>query len=292
MLLRLLISRNDKSQVKQDLSRQLKACRRSLEALGPSRKTHQEQRDYLFDLATRFQDIASRALRADYGSNAIFDTKSSLRLATRVVDRNDAFSEDVQEVGHTMKFRDNAPDRNEFIMEAPPPAIADASEEGSEGEAEPDSEDELPLKKRIRRTRGHWELEDLLTPDPGVSEPETTGIMRWLEGIYKTSRGFEIGTFDATIFPIIFKKQSSNWEALALCYISDIISHIHDFILDLTSSLCSDKQVQKGIMSVIMDSLMECYKKSLDHARFILGVERAGTPLTLNHYFNDSLEKR
>lgn len=241
--------------------------------------------------------MASRALRADYGSNAIFDTKSSLRLATRVVDRNDAFSEDVHEVGHTMEFHNNALttdlDRagSGAIVEASGFEVQEASEADSSDETESDTEKEL-LFEKVRRTQDHWELEDILIQDSGISEPETTGILDWLEEVYKTSRGFEIGTFDAAIFPIIFKKQSIDWEALALGYISDIISHIHDFIRDLTSSLCPDKQVQKGIMSAILDSLMECYKKSLDHARFILGVERAGTPLTVNHYFNDNLEKR
>ena len=205
------------------------------------------------------------------------------------IDRNDAFSEDLHDVGHAMEFHNKA-STTEVIVEAQAYEVPAASEAGSEGESESDAENEL-LFEKVRRTEDHWELEDILISDSGISEPETTGILDWLEIVYKTSRGFEIGTFDATIFPIIFKKQSCNWEPLALGYISDIISHIHRCILDLTSSLCPDKQVQKGIMSAILDTLMECYKKSLDHARFILDVERAGTPLTLNHYFNENLEK-
>ena len=259
----------------------MKACRQGLEALGASRKTHEEQHEYLFDLATRFQDMASRALRTDYGSSPIFDTQLSLRLATRVVERNDLFSEDVQKVGHAMEFYD-ASEVKPLVKAVP--IIAD--------EFDISSPEDKMLFEKVRRTRGHWELEDISTQDSGIPKPEKKGIFQWLETVYKTSRGFEMGTFDATIFPIIFKKQSSNWEPLALGYISDIISHIHEFVLDLTSSLCSDKQVQKGIMSAIMDPLMECYKKSLDHARFILDVERAGTPLTLNHYYNDNLQKR
>ena len=219
----------------------------------------------MFDIATRFQDMASRALRTDYGSSPIFDTKSSFRLATRVVERNDSFAEDVQNFGHAMEFH--------------------------EDDSDPSAPNSQSFFEKVRRTGGHWELEDILILDPGIPKPEKTGMLQWLETVYKTSRGFEMGTFDATIFPIIFKKQSSNWEPLALAYISDIISHIHEFVHDLTSALCPDKQVQKGIMSAIMDPLMECYKKSLDHARFILGVERAGTPLTQNHYFNDNLQK-
>ena len=252
-------------QVQQDLNRQLKACRQGLEALGASRKTPEEQHEYLFDIATRFQDMASRALRTDYGGSPIFDTKPSLRLATRVVERNDSFAEDVQQVGHAMEFHDVKSDL-----------------------FDPGDQD---FFEKVRRTGGHWELEDILIQDPRIPKPEREGMLQWLETVYKTSRGFEMGTFDATIFPTIFKKQSSNWEPLALGYVSDIISHIHDFILNLTSSLCPDKQVQKGIMSAIMDPLMGCYKKSLDHAKFILGVERAGTPMTLNHYYNDNLQK-
>ena len=152
----------------------------------------------------------------------------------------------------------------------------DASEEGSEFDASlitPDSEEESLLYDKMRRTDGHLELEDIFSPYEGIAKSQETGILKWLERVYKTSRGFEIGIFDATIFPIIFKKQSENWEPLALGYISNTISDVHRFIVDLMTVLCSDKHVQRGIISTIIDLLVKSYKKSLDHANFVLAVE-------------------
>lgn len=39
------------------------------------------------------------------------------------------------------------------------------------------------------------------------------------------------------------------------------------------------------------DELLERYEKAMSHTHFILRVERKGTPLTTNHYFNDNLQK-
>ena len=47
------------------------------------------------------------------------------------------------------------------------------------------------------------------------------------------ARGFEFVTFDVSLLPIIWKKQSSNWEALALGYVNDIISLVHSITVAL-----------------------------------------------------------
>jgi hypothetical protein len=37
---------------------------------------------------------------------------------------------------------------------------------------------------------------------------------------------------------------------------------------------------------------VEKYTKALSHTEFLLDVELSGVPMTLNHYFNENLEKR
>lgn len=41
----------------------------------------------------------------------------------------------------------------------------------------------------------------------------------------------------------------------------------------------------------MIDELLGRYEKAVAHTHFILRVERYGTPLTTNHYFNDNLQK-
>lgn len=88
------------------------------------------------------------------------------------------------------------------------------------------------------------------------------------------------------------KTQSSNWEPIALGYIKDVISMAHKFISDLLQLICPDLRVRDGLMSVLMDELSAKYQDALEHVHFLLHIERMGTPATLNHYFNDNLEKR
>ena len=93
------------------------------------------------------------------------------------------------------------------------------------------------------------------------------------------------------MLPIFWKAQSKNWDAIALGYISDVISIVHAFIQELLNTMCTDKRVLRSLSDVLLDHLIERYKKSIEQTKFILSVERSGTPLTTNHYFTDNLEK-
>ena len=143
----------------------------------------------------------------------------------------------------------------------------------------------------VRQTESQPEIDDILYENHTVPMPKPSGIVAWLNKVYKSSRGFELGTFDASLLPILWKKQSAKWDGLALGYISDIVSLVHSFTTTLLSAICEDQRVQSTLASVLMDGLIERYKKSIDHTKFILYVERVGTPLTANHYFAENLEK-
>ncbi|MCJ1458596.1 hypothetical protein MMC28_008969 [Mycoblastus sanguinarius] len=263
--------RNEFPNVKSDITKKLNNCKKQLEALGPCRETRQQQHDFLLDLAMNFQRTTSLALEAHYGGDDVFDSLPSLKLATAVVDRNAVFAEDVWKRGHTMKFSQGVQQAEETNGDTPG---VDSKE-----------------MAKIRYNETQRELEDLLHEDRKLSEPKPTGIISWLEKVYRSSRGFELGTFDSSLLPIIWKKQSANWDDLALGYISDIVILVHGFTVDLLSAICEDQRVRAGLTSVLMDGLIERYKQSIDHVQFILFVERVGTPITTNHYFIDNLKK-
>ena len=246
-----------------DVSKKLKDCKRRLENLGPSRETTEQQLVYLVELATRFQNTTSSALEAHYGDNKIFESIPSLKLATAIVDRNEAFSNDFMRNGHTMYF---------------------------EGwPARTDEPEDKPLSSR--RVKTVPELNDVLHEDEVLENPGT-GIMDWLERLFKTSRGFELGTFDAAVVPAMWREQSVKWDDLALGYVSDVVALVHDFTVDLLKTICDDERVTQGLVSLLMGHLTTRYNLAIDHVKFILEVERAGTPLTLNRYFSENLETR
>ena len=229
-------------------------------------------------MATRFQDLTSLALKAQYGGEGIFDESPSLKLATAVVNRNVIFSDDVDHLGHTREFATEPKDSSGSDV-----GESRLSQLSLEDREKPRAEDYV---------KAHPELEDIIDLDTHVCEPQQNDILGWLEGEYRTCRGFELGTFDASLFPYIWKKQSANWDKLSRAYISDIICLVHAFTTDLLSSVCPDHRVRSGLTSVLMDPLLERYQQAISHGNFILRVERVGNPLTLNHYFSDNLEKR
>ena len=238
----------------------------------------EQQYRYLLNMATRFQSLTSLALKAQYGGDDVFDESPSLKLATAVVNRNAVFSDDIERLGHTKEF---APETKES-----------SSSDVEESRLSRLSLEELEGSRAEEYVRAHPELEDVLDLDTKVSDLPQLDILAWLEGEYSSCRGFELGTFDASLLTIIWKKQSVNWDRLTRGYISDIICLVHAFTTELLSSICLDHRVRSGLTSVLMDQLLQRYQRAIDHCNYILKVERVGNPLTQNHYFSENLEKR
>lgn len=88
------------------------------------------------------------------------------------------------------------------------------------------------------------------------------------------------------------KKQSSKWSDVSLAYVSDVVVLVHNFIKSALQTVCPDAHVRRALFSIIIDDLIKRYQQALNHADFLLRVEDSGNPMTLNHYFNDNLQKR
>jgi hypothetical protein len=251
-------------------------------------------------MSTRFQEIASAALSANYAGSDWFDQHTKLRFATAVVNRNEKFSIMLQDHGHSYEFDHASSSTSEDGEEED--NEDEGVEDGEDGEAEDDEDDEGSEEEsdeeleegeiRVRFVKTTSGLEELTPCEDTIRDDRQKNILRWLRSVYKTSRGFELGTFDSSLLAVTMKTQSVNWEPIAMGYIHDIISMAHRFISDLLNLICPDERVRDGLMSVLADKLSDKYQAALNHVRFLLHVERAGTPATLNHYFSDNLEKR
>lgn len=269
----------------------MKLCKQQLDLLGPSRATRDEQYRFLLELATQYQSVTSLALKAHYGGDDVFESTPSLKLATAIVDRNTTFSDDIWLRGHAMPFhkdmdaKENHPTPSPFAF-----GMKDIAPKSTNPMLK------VPTNtidvKIVRYEKNHADLEDIMHENLQILPPKIFGIKAWLESVYRNSRGFELGTFDASLLPIIWKKQSANWEALALGYVDDIVSLVHSFTVNLLAKICKDPRARQGLHAVLLDHLIERYKKSIDHTKFLLNIERSGTPMTMNHYFADNLQKR
>ncbi|TVY58278.1 Interferon-induced GTP-binding protein Mx2 [Lachnellula cervina] len=265
--------RHDFPKVTSELNKELKRCKNLLSDLGPKRDTPAEQFKHLIDIATRFQENVGLALTARYWGNDIFDKYPSLRLATAVVHRNNVFANTVEECGHTFCF---------------------SSQNATDSEAKSETNDSESDKERFFHTRvskSNGDIEDLIHENEELPVPAGDDILGWLTTVYDDSRGFEIGTFDSSLLAPAWKEQSQKWDGIALGYISDVIAITHTFVTNMLHHTCPDERIRTGLSSLLMDGLMERYKKALTQVEFVLQVERSGNPMTLNHYFNDNLEK-
>ena len=140
----------------------------------------------------------------------------------------------------------------------------------------------------MRYQQDYLELEDTILPNEKLARLNAGGGKQRLKAVYLTSRGFELGTFDASILPIICEKQSANWDVFALGYISDVVSIVHGFTQDLLHALCKNERIRQGLNDVLLNHLLDRYEEGIEYKKVMLSVERSGTPLTLNHYFSDS----
>ncbi|TQB69135.1 hypothetical protein MPDQ_002318 [Monascus purpureus] len=258
--------------VRAEVTKRLRASRKAIEALGPERVTAEQQASYLLDVISSFQEATMQALGSNYGANNIFDDNQDLRLATVVVNRDIAFAEDLERWGHEYSFDANDPVKPVYS-------------------SEDESDEEYEEWTSTRKKEGISELEDILHDPSGISQRLRTDTLEWIKNSYLNSRGFEIGTFNVSLLATIMKKQSQKWEPFALGYISDVIVMVHDFITKVLKLSCHDDRVCRNLLSFLMDNLVEKYKKASEQVEFLLHIERTGMLKTLNHYFNDNLEK-
>ncbi|KAJ5116023.1 hypothetical protein N7456_000371 [Penicillium angulare] len=258
-------------EVRAELARMLQRAKSDIDSLGMTRQTSEQQRGALLNIAWEFRKLTQDSLRTNYGTSDTFK-EHALRLATIAASRNSKFSEDMAIRGHKYLFQVDQKNDDE--------SASDKENNGSSVN-----------KVSSRKDKGHSDVEEILHDPIDVERPVSGGIHKWIQTIHEESRGFEIGTFNYSLLSTLMKEQSSKWPAITQGYISDMISMVHRFIQRALDVVCKDKNIAMGIMANLMDDLMYRYQESIVHVDFLLRIERDGTPMTLNHYLNDNLQK-
>lgn len=270
------ITRREFPKVQAEIVQRLSSCRKRLEDLGADRESTDQQRRFLLEISQKFQDVTNCALDAYYSRHAIFGSIPELRLATLTVERMERYAKDVEALGHTVEFD------SEVKEEAASVKSYLASSTPSSNESEADAENSHPE---------YPELSGLISTNGVAPEPSDRSIMEWIGEEYRKARGFGLATIGPSILPTIWQEQSKNWEGLTLAFLADIVFFVHDFIRKTLVHVCPDEGVRSGLWSVLQEQLVDRYQAAVNHVRFIIQVERFGTPLTTNHYFNENLQK-
>jgi hypothetical protein len=136
------------------------------------------------------------------------------------------------------------------------------------------------------------ELQDILHTNDKLQYAVDGAIQKWLREVFMDNRGFELGTFNASILATVMKKQSSKWKDISLGFVSDVIVLVHRFITKALGCICTDSLVCQALVNTLFDELIQRYQNAIQNANFLLEVENSNIPMTLNHYFNENLQKR
>jgi len=116
--------------------------------------------------------------------------------------------------------------------------------------------DELSLSSQgdsfeVRKEHDDFDVTEILQPQKTLKKPNDRDIEPWLRTIYETSRGFELGTFDASIMATTMKKQSSKWPSTSLGYVSDVIVLVHRFITTAIRAIVPNNLMAYSLFSIL-----------------------------------------
>lgn len=271
------------AQVKSEIRTRLTNARKQLADLGPERETSMDQLVYLTKIATDYQRLVSFALSANHGADEAFDGRPHLRIAPAIVSRMTTFSDDMAIYGATYAFRDSKPALAQLLS----PAAS-----GSDEEVEHAKIPGHPSSFDSRKMEDHEDLMELLPPARNLPLPRPKGINKWLQQVFRGNRGFELGTFNPSILGTTMKQQCAKWSDISLGFFSDVIILVHTFINAALDVICVDRVVRDSLQNRLLEDLIERYRTALARTTFLLEVEQGDIPITMNHYFNDSLQRR
>jgi hypothetical protein len=271
------ITRREFPKLKSQIDHQLVTCKGKLAALGPDRTSPEQQRRYLQEIAIEYQKLTDYAVDAYYARNPVFEEIPALRLPTLIVDRNDAYAEELSNRGHTISF--GLPEKKDAAAGSDDDEISEDLTDNSHSMSISDEDVEFS------------ELLDLFPADFVIPSTQTSNVLEWIEREYRKARGRGLESIGPAVLPTLWQQQSRNWEAITLSYFKDVIGYVHKFICKLLFHVCPNDRTRNSLFSLLVDLLLDRYHIVVDHVKFLIKVERFGTPLTLNHYFSDNLQK-
>ncbi|PNY26227.1 Interferon-induced GTP-binding protein Mx1 [Tolypocladium capitatum] len=291
------ISKKEFPHVKAEIEQRLRKCKADLESMGPTRADHSSQRQYLGRLAASFQTTTQAALNGYYAGERLFRSDPDLKLITRMMKLQKLFANDFHKRGHMERFdassNEDSYDTDEVPEVGDPDESASESSSADSNDLDELASEETAVSFEILLAK-YREIHDIIVDKAyRCPKPGDKPIMDRITEVFDSSCGPDLGTFGGTVLSTVFEEQSEKWEPLTLSHISNAIAMVHDFIFRLLRHLCPEKQVRDQLWdNLLVDQLRGLYRKAMNHARFLLSIERGQRPSTFNHYFNDILQKK
>ena len=189
--------------LKADVSNRLSELNYLRDDMGASRGDGNSQRSYLSRMSESFQDRTRDALNADYTRDKLFVDRHDLRLITRVVETSEKFNQCIERSGHTWCFMEEASDSDNVTGEAvtkgldQPSGLTDFTPFLDLGKTKlllGKLKDSRPGPDADHKVE-YPQLDDLLNIEVSSFDMHEGAhdIMEYIEKVYKSSRGQELG---------------------------------------------------------------------------------------------------
>jgi hypothetical protein len=278
------VTRRSFQAVALDVRNKIRQLEGELDGLGPARETFNDQRNHLINIASEFRGLVVEAIDAYCGRDQCFEDDDDFRLATNVMEMNQAFSKTIRRRGYTRSFRRNS---DHVVTEQG----GHSETSTSESEPTPNSSPSLSDAGNSGTLQEYPKLKTLPLQSEDISGKVETDIMRWITKKYNRSKGFEIGTLNPSLLPSLFSEQSQMWEYYANFHVKEVIQKIHIFNYKALRHCCKDRIISDRLWTVLSKLLLPSYEEALNQVTFLVRVEQSGNLMTLNHYFADNLRK-
>jgi hypothetical protein len=130
-----------------------------------------------------------------------------------------------------------------------------------------------------------------MTQTEAIPEAAEDDIMKWIAYKYNRSKGFEIGTINPSLMPLLFAEQSRGWGFYAHSHVTKVIRKIHHFNHEALQYCCNNDMLCERLWDKLVHPLLPSYGKALQQVSFLVDIERHGNLMTMNHYFAENVRK-
>jgi hypothetical protein len=232
---------------------------RDRDALGPSRQTPVEQRQYLIKLSGIYQRSVQNALTGNYENH--LGSQHPLKLRMLLHNLNEDFAEQIVTDGHTRPF------------------------------LQPDGTVDAEFQKGKKKNHGFYEESvDREDCEDSDDESEEQDIDGWIRTIYRESRGAELpGTVNPAVLENMFRQQTVNWERIAFEHLAEVERTVRKFNEILMLQTIEDDYMRSRVTSRLAPKCTDSVEAAKGQLQTILADERTGILQTVNHYFADNL---
>ncbi|KAF3210236.1 hypothetical protein TWF106_010767 [Orbilia oligospora] len=243
----------------------------SLEQLGIARTTPTEQRIYLTKIANEYERSVTDCLDAKFREQ--IDSKSPLKIRTRIQNMNSDFAKRMQIEGHTREFKDE-----------------DEEPKSEEPEVDEIAPPEIPFTSHEREEHQLYGYKNKeVNGENSLNKLDPEDIYDWIKVTYRDSRGPELpGLINYNVVIQMFREQSTNWKTVAGEHVRGVVDIVAKFNAEVFNRVVSDDTVRKKLQTSLSKATGAAITQAYRELDQLIEDERTGILQTVNASFGQN----